>query len=145
SGKEAITLRDVLAHRAGMPFIPPEYAHPELLQDWDRILEILCAEPPRYPDAATQAYHALTGSYIAGEVVRRVGDIELQDALREWVAEPLGCRYLTFGASSAVRPLRAHDQLTGFAPPWPLSAYFRRLLGVSFETVASVSEEDSFL
>lgn len=144
-GKESITLRDILAHRAGMPFIPREYADPELLHDWDRILEILCANEPRYPSVATQAYHALTGGFIAGEVVRRVGDIELREALQEWIAGPLGCRYLTYGADPVIRPQRAHDRVTGFAPPWPLSVYFQHLLSVPFETVVSASSEEPFL
>jgi len=41
-GKERITLRHVLAHRAGLPNLPPEAFDLDLLGEPDRILEIPC-------------------------------------------------------------------------------------------------------
>lgn len=144
-GKDQITIRELLAHRAGVPYIPPEYTDPGLLTDWDRVVGIICDQPPDYPNTATQAYHALTSGFIIGELVRRAGDIELQDALRDWIAAPLGCQYLTFGVEDWFRELRTRNTFTGPAIPWPLSIYFRRILGLPFKEAIEATETDAFL
>lgn len=143
--KGEITIRDLLAHRAGVPYIPPEHTDPSVLSDWDEIIRVICDQPLHYPNANTQAYHALTSGFIAGELVRRAGDIELRDALREWIAEPLGCRYLTYGAEPWFRDQRARNAFTGPQPPWPLSTIFQRILALPFKRAVEASETDAFL
>jgi CubicO group peptidase (beta-lactamase class C family) len=45
-GKEGITIRHVLAHRAGIPNLPPQVMRLERLDDLDEVMDILCdAEP----------------------------------------------------------------------------------------------------
>lgn len=144
-GKGGITVRDLLAHRAGVPHIPREHADPSLLDDWDQVIRLICEQPLHHPDSTTQAYHALTSGFIAGELVRRAGDIELRDALREWIAAPLGCRYMTYGAEPWFRAQRARNAFTGPKPPWPLSIYFRRILGLPFKQAIDAAETDTFL
>ena len=77
------------------------------------------AYAPFDPDFGKQAYHALTVGYIAGELVRRIGKIELRDALREWIAEPLGCQYLTYGMAPELRHRLPQNAITGPRPVWP--------------------------
>lgn len=143
--KEEITIRDLLAHRAGIPHVPREYMTPSLLSDWDQVVRIICAQSSDSPKASTQAYHAFTSGFIIGEIVRRVGDIELREALREWLAKPLGCQYLTYGAEDWFRDDRARNTFTGPDIPWPLSVYFRRILGMPFKQAIEATESDAFL
>lgn len=144
-GKQDISIRGLLAHRAGVPYIPREQADPELLLDWDRIVQMICERPLHYPNPATVAYHALTSGFIIGELVRRVSGMELNDALDAWVRRPLGCRYLTYGLAHADRHKLAHSACTGLPPVWPLSTYIRRITGLPFREATEVTSQDSFL
>lgn len=145
AGKAHITLRDMLSHRAGVPYIPPEHANPDLLRDWDTVVQLICAEPPNDKGKRRQAYHALTAGFIAGEVVRRVGDIELRDALKQWLADPLGCDYLTFGADKSIRHLVPKNVATGQKIFWPMTKYMQRVAAIPFEDAVHESNQDAFL
>lgn len=145
NGKQDINIRGLLSHRAGVPFIPREQADPDLLLDWDRVVQMICELPPHYPNPATVAYHALTGGFIIGEIVKRVAGMELTQALDEWIRKPLGCRYLTYGLTQADRGKLAHNAFTGPPAIWPLSTYIRRITGVPFRQATEVSCEDTFL
>ncbi len=145
NGKHQTTIRDLLAHRSGVPFIPPEHKDPELLRDWDTALQLICDAAPFDKGRKIQAYHALTGGFVVGEIVRRVGGIELNDALQRWIAEPLGCRHMSYGADAAMRPHVAENAVTGPKIPWPLSSYLKRIVHVPFEEAVNRSNEDAFM
>ena len=144
-GKGRVTVRQLLAHRAGIPALPVRDPPPEILRDWDGIVRMLCEAPPFDPDFGKQAYHALTCGYIVGELVRRVGRIELRDALRQWIAEPLNCRYLTYGMAPELRERLPRNAMTGPLPVWPLTTYVRHAVGVSFDAAVDLSNHDAFL
>src|SRR6185369_451553 len=59
--KRWITIRHVLAHRAGLPSPPPEAMDLDLLDDPDRIIEVLGAMPLSSRPGRQLAYHAITG------------------------------------------------------------------------------------
>lgn len=143
-GKDHVTIRELLAHRAGIPSIPVRNPDAELLLDWDRLVSLLCAAKPTYEGFQAQAYHALTAGYIAGELVRRVSGMDLRDALRQWIAEPLGCRYLGYGLAPALRAESPKHHLVGPRPIWPLSAFIQRILGVGFERAVELSNSPAF-
>lgn len=143
-GKARTTVRQLLAHRAGIPSIPIKDPDPAILYDWDRTLQLLCAAKPFSPHGLRQAYHAITGGFILGEIVRRVSGRELGEALREWLAEPLGCRYLSYGLPEEARPDAAVNYFTGGRPPLLLRTIAKRVLGAPFERVVEVSNEPGF-
>ena len=71
-GKGSITIGHVLAHRAGVPNLPREVLDLDYIGDHELLSRALCdarpfAEPGRY-----LAYHAISGGFILGEVVRSV-------------------------------------------------------------------------
>ena len=144
-GKGRVTVRQLLAHRAGIPALPISNPPPEILRDWDRIVRMLCEAPPFDPDFGKQAYHAITVGYIAGELVRRVGKIELRDALRQWIAEPLKCDYMTYGLAPELRDRLPRNTVTGPRPVWPLTTYVRHAIGVEFDAAVDLSNHDAFL
>lgn len=143
-GKEAVTVRQLLAHRAGIPDIPHIDPTPELLRDWNEIVRLLCEAEPFERNFEAQAYHALTAGFIGGELVRRITGRELPELLREWIAEPLGCRYMTFGLSPELRAHSPRNVCTGIPPVWPLSTIARHVLGVPFEAAVEASNADAF-
>lgn len=144
-GKDKVTVRQLLAHRAGIPLLPVHDPEPELLRHWDAIVDMLCAAAPADARFQKQAYHALTAGFILGELVRRASGRELPELLKEWIAEPLGCRYLTYGLAPELRPLAPVNVFTGSRPVWPINAFARRILGVSFERAVEASNSDAFL
>lgn len=144
-GKERVTLRQLLAHRAGIPSIPVKKPDASLLHDWDRAVQLLCAAKPLDPSFEKQAYHAITAGFIIGEVVQRVSGMSLREALKTWIADPLQCRLLTYGLAENLRPQPAPSKLTGPRPFWPLGLFFKRVLGVPFETAVDISNTGEFL
>ena len=144
-GKDRVSVRQLLAHRAGIPALPVRNPPPEILHDWDGIVRMLCEAPPFDPNFGKQAYHALTCGYIVGELVRRVSGLELRQALHEWIAEPLGCRYLGYGLAQQHRASLPRNALTGPRPVWPLTTYVRHAVGVAFDQAVDLSNHEAFL
>lgn len=143
-GKHRVTIRQLLAHRAGIPSVPDVKPHPQLLHDWDGIVRQLCAARPLDPRFRTQAYHALTCGFVVGELVRRVSGLELNPALRQWFAEPLGCEHLRYGVAPEWRAQVPRSVHTGPRPAWWLSAYVRRAIGLPFAEAVAASNHPAF-
>jgi CubicO group peptidase (beta-lactamase class C family) len=89
AGKEAVTVRMVLCHEAGLPVLRRPIKAGGLL-DWDYMTECLAAEAPFWPPGTRQGYHMQTFGHLIGEVVRRVDGRPLDQFFREEVAGPLG-------------------------------------------------------
>lgn len=70
NGKQAITLRQVLAHTAGVPYC--EGVSRGGLYDWQRMTDALARQVPAFAPGTVRCYHSATMGFIAGEVVRRV-------------------------------------------------------------------------
>lgn len=144
-GKGHITLLDLLSHRAGVPFIPKEYRDPELLRDYDRVVRIICEAESQDNGKRRQSYHALTGGFIIGEIIRRVGDIELSEAIQAWLAGPLGCQFLTYGIAPELRDQVPINAVTGQPLIWPINKYMERIVAVPFEEAVAESNGDAFM
>lgn len=145
-GKGGTTVRDLLAHRAGIPALPVKEIDPKLLTDWDQVIRLLCGARPSASVGQQQSYHAVTAGYIVGELVRRVSGRSLPQVLREELAEPLGCRHFTYGLPEEhrSRDLALNDS-TGPRLVFPLNLVAKRALGVPFEDLAPVSNTEDFL
>ena len=93
AGKEAVTLRQILSHQAGVISFPDYHDLLELEDHWaanDAITERLAAAAPYWAPGARHGYHALTFGWILGEVVRRITGRSLGQFFRDDVADPLG-------------------------------------------------------
>lgn len=144
-GKGKVTVRQLMAHRAGIPLLPIQDPDPNLLKHWDAIVDMLCAASPADMKFQKQAYHALTAGFIIGELVRQVSGRDLRELLKEWIADPLGAKYLTFGLAPELRPLAPANVFTGPRTFWPINSFAKRILGVSFEGAVEASNSDAFL
>ena len=71
NGKEAIEVRHLMAHTAGLAgwAEPIEEAD---LYDWEKATSLLAAQAPLWEPGTASGYHALTQGYLVGEVIRRV-------------------------------------------------------------------------
>ena len=70
-GKERITVRQLLAHQAGL-FAINEPVDRNAVADLDRLAVVLARQRPAWEPGTRQAYHALTLGFYEGELLRRV-------------------------------------------------------------------------
>jgi CubicO group peptidase (beta-lactamase class C family) len=139
------TIRHVLTHRAGIPSIAGGDAALDLLSDPDRVIAALCDAHPTSRPGRQLAYHAVTGGFILGEIVRRVTGRSIAEVLMTEIAAPLGCAHLTYGVAPDRIAEVAVNHVTGSPIPWPLSGIIKRALGVSFEDAVATSNDPRFL
>ncbi|KAA0017982.1 serine hydrolase domain-containing protein [Antrihabitans cavernicola] len=145
NGKEFITIGQVLAHRAGMPIHPPELMTLDALHDRERILQALCDAKPISRAGKLQAYHALSGGSILGEIVHRVTDKNIRDYLGSEILSPLGFRWTNYGVSLDDVGKVATNYVTGPPALPPVSTMVNRLLGVSTSQAVEMSNDPRFL
>jgi CubicO group peptidase (beta-lactamase class C family) len=88
-GKERILVRDVLAHRAGLPGVATPVTAQEATDDV-RMAALLARQAPISRPGVWHSYHALTFGWLCGELVRRVDGRSIGRFLREEIALPLG-------------------------------------------------------
>jgi CubicO group peptidase (beta-lactamase class C family) len=88
-GKEAVLVRHVLSHTAGVPGLRSSFTTDDV-PDYERMAAATAAEPPFWPPGERLAYHALTFGWICGELVRRTDGRSVGRFLADEVAEPLG-------------------------------------------------------
>jgi CubicO group peptidase (beta-lactamase class C family) len=143
-GKERITIRHVLTHRAGIPSIPGGVVDMDLLADPDRIAALLCDARPRYPAGRRLAYHAMTSGFLLGEVIRRVSGVDAGVFLRREIAEPLGLRDFAYGVRPGDDHRIVHNAFTGIPAVPPFSTLFVQALGVGVREAAELSNDPRF-
>ncbi|MFG3010443.1 serine hydrolase domain-containing protein [Streptomyces cinerochromogenes] len=89
AGKEHTRVRDLLAHRAGVPVLdrpltPAEAADP------DRGAAAVAAQAPVWEPGTDHGYHAQTYSWLTGELLRRVTGRPAGDWIADEIARPAG-------------------------------------------------------
>ena len=70
-GKAGITVRQLLAHQAGL-FAFDEPVDRATIADLDRLAVVLARQKPAWKPGTRQAYHAITLGFYEGELLRRV-------------------------------------------------------------------------
>lgn len=90
-GKESITVRQLLAHQAGL-FAIDEPVDASTLADLDRLAVILARQKPAWEPGSRQAYHALSLGFYEGELLRRIDPRHrsLGQFFQDAIATPLG-------------------------------------------------------
>jgi len=90
-GKQRITVRQLLAHQAGL-FAIDEPVDRGIVTDLDRLAVVLARQKPAWEPGTRQAYHALTLGFYEGELLRRVDPMHrsLGRFFQEEIAAPLG-------------------------------------------------------
>jgi len=124
SGKAAITVRQLLAHQAGL-FAFDEKVDRAVVADLDRLAGVMARQRPVWPPGERQAYHAISLGFYESELVRRI-DSEHRSLgvfFADEIAGPLGLDF-HIGLPSSVPAVRLapleppglRERLTGMPP-----------------------------
>ena len=91
NGKERITVRQLLAHQAGL-FAFDEPVDRNVIADPDRLAEVMARHTPAWEPGTRQGYHGLTLGFYEGELMRRVDPRHrtLGQFFQDEIATPLG-------------------------------------------------------
>ncbi|MEE3327582.1 MAG: serine hydrolase domain-containing protein [Myxococcota bacterium] len=144
-GKDKITVRHVLGHRAGLPKLDPEALDLDLLSQPERIVEIMCDAEPESEAGGRLAYHAMTGGFILAEVARRASGRSVRSLVREKMADPLGLRWLNYGVEPDDVGKVAINAMTGLPNLPPISLLVRRALSSDLPSLVESSNDPRFL
>lgn len=144
-GKDWITLRHILTHRAGIPAVPDMKVDLDLFADPARVVEALCDTKPVSVPGRRLAYHALTGGYIIGAVIERITGRDIRSFLRSEVLDPLGFENLSYGVSPARVGDVAESVFTGPPTLPPYGAILKRAFGVGIREACELSNDPRFL
>src|SRR4029079_13619000 len=92
NGKEAITVGDVLSHRAGLAHCEGEFTLDEVMAVAP-VVRALAAQAPNWEPGTKHGYHARTYGWLTGEIVRRITGVSLGTYFATELAQPLGLDY----------------------------------------------------
>jgi CubicO group peptidase (beta-lactamase class C family) len=85
SGKEKITLAQLLSHQAGLCALDQRVD----ILDYNAVIRALEAQKPLWPPGTAHGYHARTFGFLLDELVRRIAGKTLSEYWRKVFAEPL--------------------------------------------------------
>ena len=88
NGKESLTLRDVLGHRAGLPAVRTRLPRNAMLS-WKMMTDSLAAETPWWTPGQEHGYHVNTYGFLVGEALRRATGKTVGQLIAEMIATPL--------------------------------------------------------
>jgi CubicO group peptidase (beta-lactamase class C family) len=130
NGKETITVRQLLAHQAGL-FAFDEQADRRVVADLDRLAGVLARQKPAWAPGTRQAYHAISLGYLEGELLRRIDPRHrsLGQFFQDEIATPLGLDFYIRLPESI-----PNSRLATLARPGPLAM----LLGLPFRLLLDV-------
>ena len=91
AGKQAVTVRQLLSHQAGLCAIDERLELADLL-DLDRVADVIARQRPAWAPGTRHGYHGITLGWYEGELIRRVdpGGRSLGRFFADEVAAPLG-------------------------------------------------------
>ncbi|MFC8271094.1 serine hydrolase domain-containing protein [Streptomyces sp. NPDC057271] len=89
AGKEALPVRHLLSHRAGLSGLREPLSLAEFY-DWELTTARLAATAPWWEPGTRSGYHAMTYGFLVGEVIRRVTGELPGTFLRREITGPLG-------------------------------------------------------
>lgn len=144
-GKAGVTLEHVLAHRAGIPWIPGDRIDLDILADPDEMIRRICDLTPISNPGQEAAYHALSGGFVLGEVLHRATGMPIQTLLLERIRKPLGLRHMGYGVPRPYLNQVAEEAFTGPAPPRPFRRLLKRALGMEMHQIVDVANDPRFL
>ncbi|EPH42660.1 putative Beta-lactamase domain-containing protein 2 [Streptomyces aurantiacus JA 4570] len=91
AGKETITPRMVLGHRAGLPVLDRTPTFEEITE-WTPVIRAIEEQEPLWAPGETYEYHAHVFGFLLGEIIRRVTGLTPGAYFRRAVADDLGLR-----------------------------------------------------
>jgi CubicO group peptidase (beta-lactamase class C family) len=133
-GKNKITVRQLLAHQAGL-FAFNEPVDPSVVADLDRLAIVLARQKPAWEPGTRQAYHAISLGFYEGELMRRIDPRHrsLGQFFQDEIATPLALdvyirlpEEIPNARLASLAPPSPFDMLLGFPPRLVLDSINRR-------------------
>lgn len=115
NGKERITLRDLLTHRAGLYGLRNLALNFEQACDWDTVTGKLAAAAPNREHAPHSVYHALSYGWLVAETLQRASGKSLNELLQNNLVSPLKLDGCFIGTPTSEQP-RVATLLMGGGP-----------------------------
>jgi len=143
NGKQDTSLYHVLTHQSGFPKLP-DHLNPENMFEKGVLLEALCDAKALSKGGNTQAYHAITGGVILGEIIERVSGMDIRDFLKTNITDPLKMTHFNYGATKDEFKTIAKNYSTGIPVMFPISLLINRALGASWNEVVEISNSFDF-
>jgi CubicO group peptidase (beta-lactamase class C family) len=112
AGKERITVRHALAHRAGLSYLDTDLTLDDVVA-WDPVIRAIEIQRPHTAPEDGHAYHAATVGWLIGEVVRRITGLSPGANFRAVLGDPLDLD------TWIGLPAEARDQVAWMEPPLP--------------------------
>jgi CubicO group peptidase (beta-lactamase class C family) len=144
-GKGEITVGHVLAHRAGVPNLPPEVLDLYNIGNRELLREALCDAKPFARPGRFLAYHAISGGFVLGEIAERVTGKPINELLAAEILDPLGFQWTNYGVAPDRVGEVALNYVTGPRATPPLSTLLTRALGLPFDQLVETSNDPRFL
>ena len=105
AGKDAVTIRQVLQHRSGIPYGKSLARDAVLAPNWGRSVRALAQARPRFAAGQVPAYHVLSFGFLLGEVVQRVTGEPFGVVLKREMLDRLGMTGTRLGGPGRSVPL----------------------------------------
>lgn len=113
NGKDAIAIRHVLCHEAGVPQIRDQVPDSSRVDDWEHMVSVMEGLTPLWEPGTANGYHAVNFGWLVGEMLRRIDGRDVSTFLAEELAGPLGLDGLYIGLPDSelgrVAPLIRHQ------------------------------------
>jgi CubicO group peptidase (beta-lactamase class C family) len=129
--KEQITVRQLLAHQAGL-FAIDEPVDRNVVADLDRLAAVLARQKPAWEPGTRQAYHALSLGFYEAELLRRLDPQHrsLGQFFQDEIASPLGLDvYIRLPETIP------NSRLAPLAPPRPIKMLIDFPLRLTLDTM----------
>lgn len=136
-GKDAVTVRQLLAHQAGL-FAFDAHVDRDVIADLDRLAAIMAEEKPAWEPGTRQGYHVISLGFYEGELLRRVDPQHrsLGQFFEDEIATPLGLDFY----------IRLPETIPNSRlAPLELASPLRTLLGFPFPTMLAAFNPHSNL
>lgn len=112
NGKQAITVRCVLSHRAGLPALDVDLTRKDVAA-WEPVVQAIESQRPLWAPGMLHSYHPLTFGWLIGEVIRRVTGLTPGVYFRKALGDPLDL-HTWIGLPAAAR-----ESVAWMEPPLP--------------------------
>ena len=112
ANKDAITVRQLLSHQAGLPSVRRRLP-PNSMLGWSAMTAALAETEPWWEPGTAHGYHVNTFGFLVGEVIRRITGTTVGALLRDEIADPLGAD-VHIGL-----PASEHERVATFIWPGP--------------------------
>lgn len=144
NNRDAITLRQVLSHRAGLHLAHPQTTNLDILHDPERLLEALQEAEPIGTPGASLAYQAVNGGFLIQALLERKTNKSMRELLREWITAPMKLTF-NYGVSPEQLDSVAREYATGPPSLPPFNRQLIKALDDDMDGIVQLTNDPRFL